>query len=140
MLDVIGGLPEPANNIVDCTYILSAYLEDSKVFFLFFCLKLIPNVRWISANVGLAAFVLEIDLRLIDRRVKQVISMLLHPGPRRGANAKPIQSQGVSAGDPVFGIERQEILKGFFLAAIEHVALIFRDDESEARDLGWEVA
>ena len=61
-------------------------------------------------------------------------------GSRRRADAEPIESRGVAAGNPVLGLERQEFDPRLFLAAIQHVALVFGDDQSEARDLGREIA
>ena len=60
-----------------------------------------PTQIWIATDVCLSAFVLEVDLRLIERRVKQVIGMMLHARSGRRADAQPVQPQGVAAGDPV---------------------------------------
>ena len=97
-----------------------------------------PSIRRIAADVRLAAFILEIDLRLIERRMKQVVGVMLHARPGRRADAQPVEPQGIAAGDPVLRVERQELGQRLLLAAIEHVALIFGDDEREARDLGRE--
>ena len=97
-------------------------------------------IRRIAADVRLSAFILEVDLRLIERRVKQVIGLMLHARSRRRADAQPIQPQRVAAGDPVLRVERQKLGQSFLLPAIEHVALKLGDDEREARDLGREVA
>ena len=94
----------------------------------------------IPADIRLSAFILEVDLRLIERRVEQIIGMKFHAGPGRRADAQPVEPQGVAAGNPVLGVERQELGQGLLLAAIEHVALKLGDDEGEARDLGGEVA
>jgi hypothetical protein len=72
--------------------------------------------------------------------VKQVVGVMLDAGSGRRADAQPVQPQGIAAGDPILGIERQELGEGQLLAAIEHVALVFGDDQRQARDLGREVA
>ena len=46
----------------------------------------------------------------------------------------------IAAGDPVLRVEWQKLGQRLLLTAIEHVALKFRDDERETRDLGREVA
>ena len=94
----------------------------------------------ISADIGLPAFILEVDLRLIERRVKQVVGVMLHARSRGRANAQPIQPQRIAASDPVLRVERQKLGQSLLLSAIEHVALKFRDDEGEASNLGREVA
>lgn len=66
--------------------------------------------------------------------------MHLYARPSGRADAHPVQPERIPAGDPVFPVERQEVAQGVLLAAIEHVALILRDDERQPRDLGGEVA
>ncbi len=58
----------------------------------------------------------------------------------RRTDTQPVQPQGIAAGDPILGAERQELGEGQLLAAIQHVALILGDDKRQARDLGREVA
>ena len=65
---------------------------------------------------------------------------MLHARSRRRADAQPVEPQRIAAGDPVLRVKRQKLGQRFLLSAIEHVALKFRDDEGEARDLGREVA
>jgi len=88
-----------------------------------------PGEWRVPADKGLAALVFEIDLRLSEWCVKQVVGVMLDAGSRRWANGQPIQPQGIAAGDPVVGVERQELGQRLFLAAIEHVALILGDDQ-----------
>src|SRR3546814_14931271 len=45
-----------------------------------------------------------------------------------------------AACDPVFSIERQKLIQGELLPAIENVALILGDDKRQPGDLGREVA
>src|SRR6202043_3254620 len=111
-----------------------------KVGFLFFSLPLAAAIGWISADVGLPAFILEIDLGLIERGVKQIIGIMLDAGSRGRAVAQPVEPQRVTAGDPVLRVERQKLCESFLLPSIEHVALKLRDDEREAGDLGRKVA
>ncbi len=66
--------------------------------------------------------------------------MQLYTCPLGVHQAEPIQPQGIAAGDPVLRVERQEVLQGFLLSAIEHVTLKLGDDESKPRDLCWKVA
>ena len=110
-----------------------------QVFFLIWRLIATTFVWWIPAYVCLPSLVLEIDLRLIQWRRKQIVTKQLHCRSCRRADAQPIQPQRVVAGDPVLLIQRQELLDRFLLAKIEHVALIFGDDECEPRDLSWKV-
>ena len=108
-----------------------------------FCPLVLPltsSIRRVPANVRLPALVLEIDLRLIQRRVKQIVGVQLHARPGRRADAQPVEPQGVAAGDPILCVKRQEVLQSLLLSAIEHVALKLGDDKREARDLGREVA
>jgi len=65
------------------------------------CLLPAPVVRRISADVGFATFVLEIDLRLIQGSAEEIISTKFHTSSRRRANAQPIKSQRVAAGYPI---------------------------------------
>lgn len=60
--------------------------------FLSLGLPLTSEIRRISANVRLAPFVLEVDLRLIKRRVEEVVAMQLHAraGGRADAGANPV--------------------------------------------------
>jgi len=46
----------------------------------------------------------------------------------------------MTASNPILGVKRQKIAPGFLLAAIEHVALIFGDDQRQTRNLGGEIA
>jgi hypothetical protein len=71
--------------------------------------------------------------------MKQVVGVVLYARPSWRADAQPVKPQRIAAGDPVLRVEWQEILQGFLLAAIEHVALKLRDDEREARHLCGEV-
>ena len=59
--------------------------------------------------------------------------------PRGWADAQPVQPQGVAAGDPVLGIEGQEVRQGFFLAPVEFIALVFGNDQRQPGDLGGEI-
>ena len=53
---------------------------------------------------------LEVDLGLIQRRSKQVITYELHTGAGRWADAQPVQPKRVATGDPVFRVKREKIL------------------------------
>src|SRR3546814_17414489 len=62
------------------------------------------------------------------------------PGPGRWADGQPIQPKRIAACDPVFSIERQKLIQGELLPALENVALILGDDKRQPGDLGREVA
>jgi hypothetical protein len=47
-------------------------------------------IRWIPTNISFPALVLEVDLRLIERCMEQIVSMMLYPSPCGWANAQPI--------------------------------------------------
>ena len=72
--------------------------------------------------------------------MKKVVGMVLHTSSSRRADTQPIQPEGITAGDPVLAIERQEVGERLLLAAIKYVALEFGDNQREARDLCREVA
>src|SRR4051794_1711067 len=74
------------------------------------------DVRRIPADVRLPALILEIDLGLIERCVKQIIGVMFNAGSGRWADAEPVEPQRVAAGDPVLGIERQELGQCLLLA------------------------
>ena len=118
---------------------MKAFEDRVHILLLFFRLPFAAQIRGIPADIGLSAFILEIDLRLIERRMEQVIGMMLHAGSGRRTDAEPIEPQGIATGDPVLRIERQEIPRALPSARDRDVALIFRDDQSEARDLGRKV-
>ena len=71
---------------------------------------------------------------------EQVVGVQLDAGSRGRTERKPVKPERVAAGNPVLGVERQELGEGFLLPAIQHVALIFRDDQGEPGDLGREIA
>ena len=94
------------------------------------------QIRWVSANIGLAAFILEINLALVQRRVEQVIAVKLDAGLACGrADGEPVQSQGIAASNPICFLQREEERESFALPHIKLVALIFRDDQREAGNL-----
>src|SRR3546814_3507412 len=75
---------------------------------------------------------LKVDLGLIQRRTKQVIteksSLTLSS---RFANRQPVEPQRIALNDPVLRIERQKLVQRELLAAIKNVALILGDDKGE---------
>src|SRR3546814_19896858 len=98
-------------------------------------------VGWVAADVRFAAFILKVDLGLIQRRTKQVItdnsSLTLSS---RFANRQPVEPQRIALNDPVLRIERPKLVQRELLAAIQQVALILGDDKGAPGNLGGEVA
>ena len=103
LLAVIGRLHEPAGNVVKSTCKLVASRRRHAADLLSARRSAISTAKiWrIPADVRLTAFVLEVDLRLIERRAEQVIGLQLHARSRRRADAQPVEPQRVAAGDPV---------------------------------------
>ena len=85
-------------------------LEDlcDHVGLLGFVLLLAPEIGRVTADVRLAALVLEVNLCLVERSTKQVAGLHLHIGPGRWANTQPVKPQRISTHDPVLRIKRQE--------------------------------
>src|SRR5579871_2889313 len=54
-------------------------------------LPLASSIRRVPADIRLPAFVLEIDLRLIQRRLEQVVSVQLYDRPSRRTDAEPVE-------------------------------------------------
>ena len=100
---IVRGFHEPAGYVIERLPVLRFVPSKiaSRSDFLLFGLPLASLVRRISANVRLTAFVLEVDLRLIQWRAEQVIRLQLHARSCRRADAQPIQPQRVAARDPV---------------------------------------
>src|SRR5690242_580224 len=103
MLSVLRGLDKPTGDVIQDLPTLCERTKDETEFgFLFRRLAFGAAIRWIPADISLPAFILEIDLRLIQRHLKQVIAAslrLVFPGGR--ADAQPVEPQGVAGGDPV---------------------------------------
>src|SRR3546814_3357286 len=93
-------------------------------------------VGWVAADVRFAAFILKVDLGLIQRRTKQVItensSLTLSS---RFANRQPVEPQRIALNDPVLRIERQKLVQRELLAAIKNVALILGRSEEHTSEL-----
>jgi hypothetical protein len=123
-------LRPPQKNVARCLH----------VFLLSFCLFSSTLELWITADVRFSAFILEVDLRQIERRAEQVIGSQFYTRACRRADGQPVKPERIATGNPILGVKRQELRQSFFLASIQHVALKFRDDEREARNLGREVA
>ena len=94
----------------------------------------------VAADVRLTAFILEVDLSLLQWRIEEVVANQLHRRPCGRANAEPIEAQGVAARNPVLRIQRQEFSERFFLPPMHQVTLELSDDQSKPRDLGREVS
>src|ERR1051325_10688360 len=85
---VIGCFNEPTGNVIKESAGRGSPLE--KVTNLSLLLSTLPcetEIRWISANVRLAALILEVDLRLIQRSAEEVIGLQLHVRSGRRADA-----------------------------------------------------
>jgi hypothetical protein len=103
----LSSLYKPARDIVKVFIRLQIALEDTcHIFFLASCLLPTSLIRRVPADIGLSALILEVDLCLVERRMKQVAGVMFHAGSGRRTDAEPIEPQGVAAGDPVLGIER----------------------------------
>ena len=110
---IIGRLHEPTGNIIERLPSTSWTAEDClNLCLLLLRLPLKAQVRRISADIRLPALVLEVDLRLIQRRVEQIITMTFTPVPVGGQTPNQSSRKGVAAGDPVRLFERQELLRG----------------------------
>ena len=72
-------------------------------------------------------------------QAEQIIPPHLHPRPSRRADRQPVQPQRIAAGDPILAVQRQEISRRFSLTPVQHVALIFRDDQRQTGDGGGEI-
>ncbi|OIQ70345.1 hypothetical protein GALL_480430 [mine drainage metagenome] len=114
--------------------------QSQEIALLVILLLIAALIRWVPADIRLPTLILEIDLRLIQRRVEQVLGVIPHPGPCGRANRQPVQPQGVSLGDPVLRVQRQELGPRLHLAAIGHVALELGDDQRQTGDFGGKVA
>ena len=90
--------------------------DPGEVYFLFRSLRLTAFVRRVPTNISFPALILKVNLRLIQWRLEQIIGAVLHAFPRRRADAQPVEPQGVAAGDPVGGFEREELSEGELLA------------------------
>ena len=66
--------------------------------------------------------------------------MHAYSGSGGPAKTQPVEPQGVAAGDPVLTVERQEFGQRLLLPAIEHVALIFGDDQRQTGNLCRKIA
>jgi hypothetical protein len=130
---------EPAGHVVQAFPAFAAVVKNGfKVVFV--GLPGAAQIRRIAADIGLAAFVLEVDFRLIQRRVEQIIGHQLHARARGRADAQPIQPQGVAANNPVLRVQRQKLRQRILLPAIQHVALELGNDERQPRNLCRKVA
>ena len=75
-----------------------------------------PKIWRIPADISLPAFILEINLRLVERRAEQIVGTELHACSGRRADAQPIEPQSIATSDPVFRFERQKLGQGQLLA------------------------
>ncbi len=107
---------------------------------MFTTLLVVTEIWRIAADIRFPTLILKIDLRLIDWSVKQIIGVVCYARPGWRADAQPIQPQRIAAGDPVHRIQWQKILQRLLLATVQHVALIFSDDQRQARDLGRKIS
>ena len=113
----------------------------AKVGLLLVSLPCDSQIRRIPADVGLAAFVLEVDLRLIERRAETGHRpACFTPVPVGGQMLSQSSRRALPQVIQFCASSGRNSAKRFLLPAIEHVALKLRDDERQARDLGRKVA
>lgn len=141
MCSVFGGFHEPAGHVIKRFPRFTTVVEDGpEIGLLFVGLPGGTEIRRIPADIRLAAFVLEVNLALIERRFKEVVRLQLHARTRQRANAQPVQPQRVATGDPVFIAQGQKLGQGQLLPPVQHVTLVLGDDQRKAGDLRREVA
>ncbi len=119
---IFRSLHEPSADIVEdfvAVCILGEHSEE--IAFLLVRLVLGPLIRRIAADISLPTLILEIDLRLIERRLKQIIGADLDTRSGRRADAQPIEPQRIAASDPVRVIQGQKLGEGELLTTIKYV-------------------
>lgn len=70
---------------------------------------------------------------------KKVVADQLNAGAGQWADGQPVESEGVPAGNPVLGLQWEEVVERLLLPTIEHIALELGDYQRQASDLGGEV-
>src|ERR1700723_1938819 len=95
---------------------------------------------WVAANVGLATFIREVNFGLVQWCTEQVVSYQFDAGSSNIHQTRPIKPKRVAACNPVVRTQRQKFSESKFLSAIEHVALVFGDNQSKPRNLRRKVA
>jgi hypothetical protein len=87
----------------------------------------VAEIGRIATNVGFAAFILEVDLRLVEWCMKQVVGLTPDGRTRRRADAEPVEPQSIATSDPIVRIKRQKLPQCLFLASIKRVTLKLGD-------------
>src|SRR5262249_18984985 len=104
---IVGCLHKPACYIVERLPACRAPFEDA--FQLVLVRRFLPfgaQVGRVAAYVSFTTGIVEIDLRLVQRRSEEIIRARLNRRPARGAEAYPIEPKRVPACDPVLGVQR----------------------------------
>src|ERR1019366_5285736 len=130
MCSVFGRLHEPTSDIIQRLPRPCSMSENSlKVFLVRSRLPRRSQIGRVATEVRLSTLIREIDLRLIEWCVEQIVTEQLHAGPGWRTDAQPIHSQRVAARDPILRIERQKLRQRLFLSTVDQVALKLGDDE-----------